>query len=151
LTKKDSPKIGANIRRKPGIDGFEFRIMDHIPEEDLEHLFRNILIVACCSYSANPGKLLIPGQSNSWNDTMTNVLFNGSRSKISSAYIEFLSTQFDVSLSTEISNPIVLFRELLAKCITTFNKSNGFWKMCDEGEPIVISQNKKILDKLLAK
>lgn len=151
LKRRTYPEIGANIRRKKGIDGFEFRIMDHIPEEEIEHLFRNILIVACCSYTATSGKLRIPGQSNSWNDTMTDVLFNGSRSKISSAYIEFLSTQFGVSLPANISNPISLFKELLSKCLATFDKSNGFWKMCEHGEPVVISQNKRILDKLLAK
>ena len=151
ILKNTNPDIGANIRRKKGIDGFEFRIMDHIPEEEVEHLFRNILIIACRSYSVDSSKFVVPGQTSSWNDTMTNVLFNGSRSKISGDYIKFLSSQFGISLQTTLSNPISLFKELLVKCLGDFDDSNGFWKMCGKGEPIVISQNKRILDKLLAK
>ena len=150
IKKKIYPRIGANIRRKEKIDGFEFRIMDHLPEKDLYNIAQNILIIACMSYELKTyNHLISAATNNAWNDAIVSSLLFGNQCKITHEYIDFLKSQFLLSKLDYNTNSIDVFTQLLDTCLNQFSNKNGYWLMVDKNSKIIVkSQNKIILDKL---
>jgi hypothetical protein len=150
----ESPWIGLNIRRKPNVKGFEFRIMDHLPEEEVYDVFKVILLVSCLSYEIDHTHLLLASSNNGWNDAMANALMYGSMKQVGKEYLDFISSQFKIPSDIFKNNsPITILETLIGTLwnIISKNKSNGYWLMCDDKKPIIKSKNKEILDKLLSK
>lgn len=148
------PLIGLNIRRKDDIKGFEFRIMDHLPEEEVYDVFKVILLVSCLSYEIDHQHLILASTNNGWNDAMANALMYGSMKQVGKEYLDFISSQFKIPYDTfKNKNPIEVLETLVNKLwsIISKHKSNGYWLMCDDKKPIIKSKNKEILDKLLSK
>ena len=148
------PYIGLNIRRKDDIKGFEFRIMDHLPEEEIYDVFKIILLISCLSYEIDHKHLILSSTNNGWNDMMANALMYGSMKEVNKDYLTFISSQFKIS--TDIfknKDPIKVLESLINQIwkIISKNKSNGYWLMCDDKKPIIKSKNKEILDKILNK
>jgi hypothetical protein len=156
--------IGLNIRRKPGVKGFEFRIMDHLPEKELENLLKIVYLIACMSYEVvgkknqNLDKLVLAASNKSWNDMIVSALFDGYKANISTEYIKFLEGQFGLSglyaLNTrETMRADLVLETLVNACWTQVskNKKNGLWMILGNAKtkPLVVSKNKEILDKLV--
>lgn len=152
----DKPKpmdIGLNIRRKSDIKGFEFRIMDHLPETELKNLAKVIYIIACMSYEINGKDLNLASSNNGWNTMITNTLFDGNRAPLDPGYIKFLETQLNITLDKSYHSIIELLESIVDKCWSTIskNKKNGLWLILDDDKtkPVIVSKNKEILDKLI--
>jgi len=145
--------IGLNIRRTEGVKGFEFRIMDHLPEHMLKNLAKVIYLVACMSYEISSDDLLLAATNKGWNKMIADSLFEGYRVKPDPGYITFLENQFAVELQTQSKNAIELLELLVDKCWEKVmkNKKNGIWLILgdDKTKPKIESKNKEILDKLL--
>jgi hypothetical protein len=151
--------IGLNIRRRPGIRGFEFRIMDHLPEKELKNLAKIIYLFACMSYeiigkasAPIPNNLNLAATNKGWNTMIASALFYGSKTPIVPEYITFLENQFNIKLK-QPSNIIELLELLVNICWDKIqkNKENGLWLILedDKTKPIIVSKNKEILDRLL--
>lgn len=144
--------IGLNIRRREEIKGFEFRIMDHLPEAELKDLAKIIYLFACMSYEIGNKDLTLSSSDKGWNTMITNTLFDGYKAHIDNDYISFLEKQFNIQLSKSKS-VIDLLDDLINKCWDKIqkNKKNGLWLILkdDKTKPIINSKNKTILDKLL--
>lgn len=159
--------IGLNIRRRPGIRGFEFRIMDHLPEKELKNLAKIIYLFACMSYeiigkasAPVPNNINLAATNKGWNTMIASALFYGSKTPIAPEYITFLENQFNIKLkepsNIKLKQPynIIKLLELLVDiCWDKIqkNKENGLWLILedDKTKPIIVSKNKEILDKLL--
>jgi hypothetical protein len=146
-------QIGLNIRRKEEVRGFEFRIMDHLPESELENLAKIIYLCACMSYETENNHINHAGTSKGWHNMMAQSLFNGSRAKVDKDYIKFLEQQFNIKLGGKYSNIVELLRSLVDELwsVTSKNKKNGLWLILgdDKSKPEIHSKNKEILDTLL--
>jgi hypothetical protein len=154
LTNLKQPEIGLNIRRKGDIKGFEFRIMDHLPEEEVYDVFKIILLISCLSYEIDHKHLILASTNNGWNDVMANALMYGSMKEVNIDYLTLIGSQFKISADIfSNKDPIKVLETLINEIwkIISKNKSNGYWLMCDDKKPIVKSKNKEILDKLLHK
>lgn len=147
--------IGLNIRRTEGVKGFEFRIMDHLPEHMLKNLSKVIYLVACMSYEISSDDLLLAATNKGWNTMIASSLFDGYKAKPESGYITFLENQFGLDLHSarQPKNTIELLELLVDKCWEKVmkNKKNGIWLILgdDKTKPKIESKNKEILDKLL--
>jgi len=145
--------IGLNIRRTEGVKGFEFRIMDHLPEHMLKNLSKVIYLIACMSYEISSDDLLLAATNKGWNKMIAGSLFEGYRVKPDLGYITFLENQFGLELQTQSKNAIELLELLVDKCWEKVmkNKKNGIWLILgdDKTKPKIESKNKEILDKLL--
>lgn len=149
--------IGLNIRRKENVSGFEFRIMDHLPETELKNLTKVIYLLACMSYEIkDSNNINLASANKGWNTMITNALFDGSRAKIDTDYIIFLEQQFNIKLNGisngTFSNIIELLEALVNICWDKIlkNKKNGLWLILedDKTKPSIVSKNKEILDRL---
>jgi hypothetical protein len=144
--------IGLNIRRKKEVKGFEFRIMDHIPESELKNLAKIIYLFACMSYEIGNNNLTLSSSNKGWNTMIANTLFDGYKAHVDNDYITFLEKQFNVQLSRS-KTLLDLLDDLVNKCWNKIqkNKKNGLWLILkdDKTKPEIISKNKTILDKLL--
>ena len=147
--------IGLNIRRTEGVKGFEFRIMDHLPEHMLKNLSKVIYLCACMSYEISGDDLILAATNKGWNTMIASSLFNGYKAKPEAGYITFLENQFKIDLhfTKQPKNTIELLEYLVDKCWEKImkNKNNGLWLMLgdDKTKPKIESKNKEILDKLL--
>jgi len=147
--------IGLNIRRTEGVKGFEFRIMDHLPEYMLKNLSKVIYLCACMSYEILGDDLVLAATNKGWNTMITSSLFDGYKAKPEPGYITFLENQFKLDLhsANQPKNTIDLLEYLIDKCWEKVmkNKKNGIWLILgdDKTKPKIESKNKEILDKLL--
>lgn len=147
--------IGLNIRRTEGVKGFEFRIMDHLPEHMLKNLSKVIYLCACMSYEISGDDLVLAATNKGWNTMITSSLFDGYKAKPEPGYITFLENQFGIDLHSaqQPKNTIDLLEYLIDKCWEKVmkNKHNGIWLILgdDKTKPKIESKNKEILDKLL--
>jgi hypothetical protein len=150
--------IGLNIRRKPDVKGFEFRIMDHLPEAELPNLAKIIYLFACMSYeiSNTQNNLILASNNKGWNTMIANSLLDGYKAKIDKDYINFIENQFNIKLNIfehKNINMINLMEILIDKCWEKVSKNNknGLWLILgdDKNKPSINSKNKTILDNLL--
>lgn len=148
-------RIGLNIRRTEGVKGFEFRIMDHLPEHMLKNLSKVIYLLACMSYEISGDDLVLAATNKGWNTMIASSLFDGYKAKPEPGYITFLENQFGLDLHSvqHPKNTIELLAYLVDKCWEKVmkNKNNGIWLILgdDKTKPKIESKNKEILDKLL--
>ena len=111
--KTDNTKIGLNIRRRPDIPGFEFRILDHIPEVEMPNIVKIIYMFACmayenkkCNYSGSGASkdnsdcntLELAASNSGWHNMITNALFDGYKCNVDKTYVKFLEKQFNITL-----------------------------------------------------
>ncbi len=152
--KEKKVSIGLNIRRKEGIIGYEFRIMDHLPESELGDLAKVIYIIACMAYETKNDHIHHASSNGSWNSMMASSLLEGSQVICTKDYIQFLESQFNIKLDIVKGSSIIkVLEEVVNQCWNTCqkNKKNGLWLILegDKTKPNIISKNKEILNKIL--
>ncbi len=154
ITNYADPLIGLNIRRKHDVKGFEFRIMDHLPESDILDLVKIILLAACMSYEIPEDKLVMASTDKSWNESMALGVMEGYKAKFPVSYSNFLCSQFGLDKLAS-KEPVEILKDLVNKMWdkVSSNKINGYWILSSDDleKPKIKNQNKEILDKLLAK
>ena len=111
--KSDNTAIGLNIRRRPDIPGFEFRILDHIPEVEMPNIVKIIYMFACMAYenkkcnhsssgaskdSSDCNNLELAASNSGWHNMITNALFDGYKCNVDKTYVKFLEKQFNITL-----------------------------------------------------
>jgi hypothetical protein len=148
----DTISVGLNIRRKSGIRGFEFRIMDHLPESDLPNLAKVIYLCACMSYEVASANLTFASANQHWHNMITNTLFAGYGAEVIPGYIDYLESQFAVKIGA-VNGVIDTLEKLCNACWEKCaqNPANGLWRILgkDRSPPIIKSKNKEILAPLL--
>ena len=139
-------RFGADFRRKQGINGFEFRIMDHFPEKYLEDVAKILYLIATHTYQiVDSRKMEYPLDNNSWNSMMHQSLINGSDMKIENDYVEHLDNQFRLNFKIT-KNSEELLQDMIDKLFdkVSKNKKHPYWLLVGKSisKPKIVNINK---------
>jgi len=142
-------RFGADFRRKRGINGFEFRIMDHFPQKYLEDVAKILYLIATHTYQiVDSRKMEYPLDNNSWNSMMYQSLINGSDMKIENDYVEHLNKQFGLDFKIT-KNSEELLQDIIDKLFdkVSKNKKHPYWLLVGKSisKPIIVNINKMSL------